>query len=68
MVLRAFWTERVRDRLRMNLERMACQIISANFRTKSVDAIQQILKEGKVEETKMSQKWGILISNANADL
>jgi len=58
MALRVSWTGRAKDRLRMNLERIVSQGISANDRTKPEEAIVQILKDGKVEETKTAQKYG----------
>ena len=37
----------------------SCHGVAADIRTKNEEAILQILKEGKVEETKTTQKFGI---------
>ena len=52
----------------MNLERIVSQGISANDRTKPEEAIVQILKDGKVEETKTAQKYGNFVRFAIAHL
>jgi hypothetical protein len=43
----------------MSLARIPCHGVAADIRTKNEEAILQILKEGKVEETKTTQKFGI---------
>jgi hypothetical protein len=61
MVLRVFWTERVILRLRMSLDRMSAYQYS--FRTKAEDAIERILREGQVQQTKGPEKFGMTVWN-----
>jgi hypothetical protein len=57
MAHKVFWTEPASSKLRMNSERMIKCGVLANFSTKNEEALETILKEGEVEETKAGQKF-----------
>jgi hypothetical protein len=59
MAHRESWTELATDKLKTSLERIAVVILFAHSSTKAEEAIAIILREGKVEQTKTSQKFGI---------
>jgi hypothetical protein len=61
MVLRVFWIERVILRLRMSLDRMSAYCCWS--RTKAEDAIEKILREGQVQQTKGPEKFGMTVWN-----
>jgi len=60
MAHRVSWTEPAMDKLKMNLERIPNPSVPFAYkRTKAEEAIEIILREGKVEQTKTSQKFGM---------
>ena len=60
MAHRVSWAEPAVGKLRMNLARILHNLSVADERTRNEEALETILKEGKVEQTKAPPKFGMI--------